>query len=231
MGVNYEKLKQHLELVPVGGNPLQTVNNFVKEYLDPKPENYMDYRYEHILRVARWGKVIAEAEGWDAEPLIIGCLMHDVSYPDCVAAGTSDDHPQASAIIAKALLEKIGYDPVKTATICKGIAYHDRWNDFPEDMTAFELSIRDADDLDRFDMMRNIKSLRADVGDFRVGEILAACKAAMAVIDGWEDHICGTATAAKLWKQQLQVRREMYQRTIRQSEYTNEMDAYLASLE
>ena len=78
MGVNYEKLQEHLKDYTIGMDPIPAIRRFVLGYLDPKPENYMDYRYEHMLRVALWGKRIAEGEGWDPEPLIIGGLLHDV---------------------------------------------------------------------------------------------------------------------------------------------------------
>ena len=231
MGVNYEKLQEHLKDYTIGMDPIPAIRRFVLGYLDPKPENYMDYRYEHMLRVALWGKRIAEGEGWDPEPLIIGGLLHDVSYPDCQEEGSSDDHPAASAIIARELLTKIGYDPAWIDPICTAIQYHDRWNDLPEGLTAFELSVRDSDDLDRFDMMRNSISLSKDMGEFRAGEILAACDKTLAVIDEYEDRICGTETAKRLWKEKLAVRREMYLRSVAQANNTYEMDAYIASLE
>lgn len=54
-----------------GKTPIDTTKNFVKDYLGPKPDRYdMTYRYEHSLRVAQWGKKIAEAEGWSPEPLV-----------------------------------------------------------------------------------------------------------------------------------------------------------------
>ena len=57
---------------------------FVKEVLNPNPDRYyMTYRYEHTLRVAYWETKIAEGEGWNSEPLLIACLLHDVGYPFC----------------------------------------------------------------------------------------------------------------------------------------------------
>ena len=47
-------------------------------------------------------------------------------------------------------LVKIGYYEELTENICQAIRIHDKWNDVPEDATPFELSVRDADDLDRF---------------------------------------------------------------------------------
>ena len=39
-----------------------------------------EYRYEHSIRVANIGKTIAEKEGLNVENLMLGCLLHDVSY-------------------------------------------------------------------------------------------------------------------------------------------------------
>ena len=74
----------------------------------------MTYRYEHTLRVAWWGKKIAESEGWNPEPLIIACLLHDVGYPLCKDFADLKNHPKYSAEIAEKFLKQIGYDEAIT---------------------------------------------------------------------------------------------------------------------
>ena len=38
-----------------------------------------NYRWEHTLRVAHYGRLIAEAEGLDLERSIVACLLHDIA--------------------------------------------------------------------------------------------------------------------------------------------------------
>ncbi len=41
-----------------------------------------EYRWKHTLRVAQFGKVIAETEGVDEELVVAACLLHDVAWFD-----------------------------------------------------------------------------------------------------------------------------------------------------
>jgi putative nucleotidyltransferase with HDIG domain len=100
-------------------NPLQATKNFVKEYLNPQPDRYdMTYRFEHSLRVARWGKKIAEGEGWNPEPLVMACLLHDVGYPLCKDFADLKNHPRYSVEIAEKFLKQIGYDETLSKSMC-----------------------------------------------------------------------------------------------------------------
>ena len=47
-------------------------------FADKKSEK--DYRFEHSVRVANIGKIIAEKEGMDSDAMVIACLLHDISY-------------------------------------------------------------------------------------------------------------------------------------------------------
>lgn len=57
-----------------------------------------------------------------------------------------------SAQIVKAYLEAIDYDPQYRDEIYMGVKRHDLSDKLPEDMTVFQISVRDCDDIDRFDM-------------------------------------------------------------------------------
>ena len=110
--INIFRKKQkstNLERYFIGDKPIETTKAFIKEYLNPTPDRYdMTYRYEHTLRVAQWGKKIAEGEGWNPEPLIIACLLHDVGYPLCKDFADLKNHPRFSAEIAEKFLKQIG---------------------------------------------------------------------------------------------------------------------------
>ena len=202
-------------------NHLTATKSFVKEYLNPQPDRYdMTYRYEHSLRVAQWGKKIAEGEGWNPEPLIMACLLHDVGYPLCKDFADIKNHPGYSAEIAEKFLKQIGYDETISASICKAIRIHDMWNDFPSDSTAFELSVRDADDLDRFDVMRICVLGHSDIGERSASELIEICNNRLIEIEGSYNRKCGTKTAQKFWEAELEKRKEFYEALIKQMEST-----------
>ena len=193
-------------------DPLGATHAFVKEFLGPCPERYdMTYRYEHSLRVATWGKRIAEGEGWNPEPLQMACLLHDVGYPECKSIEDFDKPPAFSADVAALFLKKIGYDEQLTESICKAIAIHDKWNDVPEDATPFELSVRDADDLDRFDAMRICMLGRSDIGERSSRELLDLCEKRLTEVDGAYNRICGTDTAKAYWNDKCDMRKRFYE--------------------
>lgn len=204
--------------------PVETTKNFVKEFLNPTPDRYdMSYRYEHTLRVAQWGKKIAEGEGWNTEPLVMACLLHDVGYPLCKDMADLKNHPKYSAEIAGKFLKQIGYDEAISVSICKAIEIHDKWNDVPADATAFELSVRDADDLERFDVMRICMIGRSDIGERNANELIAVCENRLAEIETSYDRKCGTETARKFWEEELVNRKQFYEDLKRQMEGTWEI--------
>ena len=203
------------------GDPLGTTHAFVKEFIGPCPERYdMTYRYEHSLRVAAWGKRIAEGEGWNPEPLQMACLLHDVGYPECKRLEDFDHHPAFSADVAALFLKKIGYDEQLTESICKAIAIHDKWNDVPADATPFELSVRDADDLDRFDAMRICMLGRSDIGEKNTEELLELCAKRLDEVTSARKRICGTATAEGFWQEKCDMRQRFYEELRTQLEGT-----------
>jgi len=202
-------------------NPMKTTKVFVKEFLNPQPDRYdMTYRYEHTLRVAQWGKKIAEGEGWNPEPFVMACLLHDVGYPLCKDMTDLKNHPKYSAELAEKFLKQIGYDEAMIASICRAIEIHDQWNDVPADSTAFELSVRDADDLERFDVMRICMIGRSDIGERSAKELIGICDTRLAEIEASYDRKCGTETAKKLWEEELVKRKQFYEELKQQMEST-----------
>lgn len=193
-------------------NPMETTRSFVKEFLYPRPDRYdMTYRYEHTLRVARWGKKIAEGEGWNPEALVMACLLHDVGYPLCKDFADMKNHPKYSAEIAEKFLRQISYDEAMSESICRAIEIHDLWNDVPTDATAFELSVRDADDLERFDVMRICMLGRSDIGERSASELIEVCNKRLEEIEASYGRKCGTETAKKLWEEELVRRKQFYE--------------------
>ncbi len=222
------RLNKILKSYAPGGDPVATTHSFVKEFLNPQPDRYdLTYRYEHSLRVALWGKRIAEAEGWDSEPLVMACLLHDVGYLFTETMEEWNMHPTYGAEVAKLFLEKIGYNEELTENICQAIRIHDKWNDVPEDATPLELSVRDADDLDRFDIMRVCMIGRSDIGERSARELIEICEKRQRTLTDWQDRICGTDTAKAFWKEKLQMRSRFYEALQEEMQGTLEMEKLL----
>ena len=120
------------------------------------------YRKEHSLRVAAIGAYIAREEGMDEEEMICACLLHDAAY----FRGFKDrqewiDHGRNSAKIAKPIYESLGFSQSQVEEMCFGIATHvDEEKDFPRPWTVFERTIRNADDIDRYDVYRLYETLQ-----------------------------------------------------------------------
>ena len=136
-------------------------------------------------------------------------------------------HPTYGAEVARLFLEKIGYDAKLMESICQAIRIHDKRNDVPEDATPFELSVRDADDLDRFDIMRVCMIGRSDIGERSARELIEVCEKRLNTLTDWQDRICGTDTAKAFWEEKLQMRRKFYDTLQAEMQGTLEMEAFL----
>ena len=214
-------LSQVLERYEGCADPVAATHSFIKELFDPKPERYdITYRYEHSLRVGYWGRRIAEGEGWESAPLIMACLLHDVGYLKCRSLEECGRHPAYSAEIAEEFLKRIKYDEEISKNICQAIAIHDRWNDVPEGATPFELSVRDADDLDRFDVLRMCLFGKDDIGEHSAAEVIDRCDKRLTRLEEDCERICGTQTAKSFWEAELQVRKQFFEGLKRQMEST-----------
>lgn len=102
------------------------------EYLAARPEG-KKYRLEHTMRVANIGKEIAQGENLDEEALVLGCLLHDLSYAETRDGehGWLNNGHQA-AKMARPFLETLDLSPEQVDEICYGIAIHvDDQADFP----------------------------------------------------------------------------------------------------
>ena len=113
------------------------------------------YRLEHSYRVANIGRQIARREGFDEIELVIGCLLHDVSYCEEFGENGWKEHGRRAAEISLPFLKELGLADDRIQDICYGIAIHvDDEADFAGERTPFALSIGDADNLDRMDAYR-----------------------------------------------------------------------------
>ena len=120
-----------------------------------------DYRWRHTLRVAQWGKFIAEAEGAEVELVVAACLLHDVASFDVMP--NDNDHGRVGAQIARPLLNETGYTPEQVENICTSVAEH---ADVADPSTLEARVVTDADNVDRFGAYRVLYMCLPDIGDY-----------------------------------------------------------------
>lgn len=208
---------------------LKQTLEFIRQILEPDSGYDMLYRYEHSLRVATIGRQIAKEESLPEEPLLIACLLHDAGYPECTSMDDLYRHPAISAEIAKLYLQGINYEKTMADSICRAIQIHDIVDNIPADATAFELSVRDADDIDRSDTMRMCIWGYHDIGENSAEDIIKICHKRLELIEGSKKRVCGTRTAKRLWLKKLEQHNNFYQNLLEQMQHTNDIPDFIIS--
>jgi hypothetical protein len=158
----------------------------------------VDYRWLHTLRVAQFGKVIAENEHADLELVLAACLLHDVAWFDATA-DTSREHGRMGAAKARPLLEELGYAAEPIEAICYAIASHVD-DDHPTTLEAQVLS--DADNVDRFGPYRILQWCYSDIDDYE--KLTAKLCERIQRLEGYrEKNPLFTLTGQQLFAEQL----------------------------
>ncbi|MGA2491249.1 MAG: HD domain-containing protein [Anaerolineales bacterium] len=122
----------------------------------------VDYRWQHTLRVAQFGKVIAENEAIDVELVVAACLLHDIAWFD-TDAENSRDHGRMGAEKAGPFLKSLGYSRKQIKNICYSIASHVDENNLE---TPESRVVSDADNVDRFGPYRILQWCFSDIDDY-----------------------------------------------------------------
>jgi uncharacterized protein len=155
---------------------MQKLSEFVRTYLVESYQKRSDkdksnlnrylsnseYRWKHTLRVAQFGKVIAENEFADVELVVSACLLHDIAWFD-TNADNCREHGRIGAEKAKPILESLGYNQEQMETICYAISTHVD-EDNPDTLEAKILS--DADNVDRFGPYSILQWCFSDIDDY-----------------------------------------------------------------
>lgn len=201
--------------------------NYVKDrfLMEMKKEDGY-YRYTHTLRVAEIGRQIAKLEGLDEEMLLLGCLLHDIGYVDCKKQTDYADHGLQSARIAWQFLSEQGYDPEKTESICYGIRIHTQpEEEMARTATVLELSIQDADNIDRFDAWRFSRSLCWDGLDkMTITQMKELAQRRGSRMEELRALPFATGAARTLWEEKLSLWTDFYNRLERQMVCTHNWD-------
>jgi 5'-deoxynucleotidase YfbR-like HD superfamily hydrolase len=155
---------------------MREISEFVQSYLNKsyhvRPaedkanlERYLsnaEYRWKHTLRVAQFGKVIAENEGADVELIVAACLLHDVAWFD-TNAENSLEHGRIGGEKSLPILERLRYSAEQIKNICYSVAAHVDV-DHPETLEARIVS--DADNVDRYGPYRILQWCFSDINDY-----------------------------------------------------------------
>jgi uncharacterized protein len=155
---------------------MQKLSEFVRTYLVESYQKRSDkdksnlnrylsnseYRWKHTLRVAQFGKVIAENEFADVELVVSACLLHDIAWFD-TNADNCREHGRIGAEKSKPILESLGYNQEQMETICYAISTHVD-EDNPDTLEAKILS--DSDNVDRFGPYRILQWCFSDIEDY-----------------------------------------------------------------
>ncbi len=150
---------------------INKIADFTQEHLHkmakkyPSPNHNPTYRWEHTLRVASYGKRLAEKEGATAELVIAACLLHDIAHFE--SDDDYKDHGRRGAKIIRPYLEDLGYSTKEVDNICYSVALHVDGNagfDHPETLESQIVS--DADNIDRFGAFRLLQWCVDDMYDY-----------------------------------------------------------------
>jgi putative nucleotidyltransferase with HDIG domain len=166
---------------------------YLKRYLSG-----VDYRWQHTLRVAQFGKVIAENESADLELVAAACLLHDVAWFD-TNADNSREHGRIGAEVSRKFLGTLAYTPEQVEDICYSIATHVD-EDQPNTVSARILS--DADNVDRFGPYRILQWCFSDIDDY--DKLVTKLSERIHRLESYRDqNPLFTATGQQLFAEQL----------------------------
>lgn len=187
---------------------LEDIAEFVQTHLYEMAQKYPSeqhnpvYRWEHTLRVANYGKQIAESEEANTEMVIAGCLLHDVAHFEC-----EDDyrgHGRMGAKIAREFLPTLNYTPDQIDNICFAVAIHvdgEAGFEHPETLEAF--CVTDADNLDRFGAYRILRWCVPEMNDY--SKLIVKLKQRIEKLHEYRsrEKLLETDTGDQFFKQQL----------------------------
>lgn len=210
------------------GNVSKTIE-FLKEQFDKsiymsKDPKQRKYRFEHSIRIANIGKEIAIKEGLNEEILIIGCLLHDISYiNEFFSEEDRINHGRNSAKIARPFLETLELEAEQVDEICYGIAIHvDNESDFPGERSLLAESISDCDNIDRFDAFRIYENLEyKSFSNLSHEDQIEYVNKVLEKLNKYKDMKFATKTATSMWLDRVVFQIDFYKRLKFQLESSN----------
>jgi len=197
------------------------------EYLKDKKKD-RDYRLNHTYRVASIGKEIALKEKLDVDALVIGCLLHDISY---VTEMKNDEerraHGRLSAKMAREFVYSLDVKQHLKDELLYGVAIHvDDKSDFEGDRTVLAETISECDNIDRFDKYRLYEHLHySDLDSKTLEEQLEYAEKRIKGLNRLKrEFIFKTKTSNSMWNDNLDYQIDYFERLLKQlktSDYKN----------
>ncbi len=175
------------------------------EYLKDK-QTQKEYRFNHTIRVANIGKEIAIEEGMNLDAVVVGCLLHDISYIEEMK--TSEErtgHGRRSAAIARDFVNTLELDEYLKQEVIYGVAIHvDDKADFEGEHTVLAGTISDCDNIDRFDKYRLYESLLySKLDTLSLLDQIEFVEKRISGLSRLKNHPMQTKTATRLWNAKL----------------------------
>lgn len=203
---------------------IEKTKAYLKENLAQSPyfkkhPGALSYRYEHSLRVAAIGALIARADGLNEEALVLGCLLHDISYRrEFVTQEDWLNHGRESAALARPWLSGLGVSEELTEQLCYGIAIHvDDQADFEGERTVLAELIGDCDNIDRYDSYRIYEILESSgYSSMSTEEQLAWLTERLPRMREYTQIELTTPMATKLWQEKARFQLMFHERLYEQ---------------
>ena len=189
--------------------------------LDWHPVFSANYRWEHKLRVAQYGKMIAEGEGLNTEHAVVACLLHDIAYFFEFEDVDWKDHGRMGAEIAKPVLMDAGFSEEETAEICYAIAVHvDGEPGTPHPHTKLADLVSDSDNIDRFSAYRCALWCQTEQDDFQaMAEMLRGRIERLKQYA--ENSPLDTPTGQRLFAEKVELQLVFFQSVVQDAEITS----------
>jgi len=179
-----------------------------------------DYRWEHTLRVAYYGKLIAESEKLDPELCVVACLLHDIAYFFSGEEADWKDHGRAGAKISRPVLAEAGFSEVEIGDVCHAIAIHvDGEPDVEHPHTPIADVVSDADNIDRFSAYRVVLWCMTERDDFE--KMAAMVRERLERLHRYREHNpLETGAGRELFSRQLDLQIAFFQAIVDDADIT-----------
>lgn len=177
------------------------------------------YRLDHTFRVASIGKEIAEKEDLNVEAVVIGCLLHDISYiHDFTTPEEHKSHGRTSASMAKEFVSELDIEDSLKEELLYGVAIHvDDKADYERERTVLIETIGECDNIDRFDAYRLYEGLLySKLTEKTLEEQIDFCVSKIERLNNVKKYVFKTETSNRLWNEKLDYQIDYYQRLLTQ---------------
>ncbi len=177
------------------------------------------YRLDHTFRVASIGKEIALEEELDVDAVVVGCLIHDISYVnDFTTPEEHKGHGRKSAEIAKDFVESLEMDESLKEQLLYGVAVHvDDKADYEMERTVLIETIGECDNIDRFDAYRLYEGLLySKLSEKTLDDQIDFCETKINRLNELKKFKFKSVTSNSLWNEKLDYQIEYYKRLHKQ---------------